>query len=355
MTDNFALINTCIGNKGRSQNRKKIFLIKKESSETPVTPETPYYKTYGYTNIKDIFLLIDSLIRLLKKNKTKILVLVDPVSLDQVARRISQIEGEKPLSQNRRKKLETFHRLVKEKKASIILTGPKPPGDVGEHDPKKAFNCFNNGKAGIWVYWNSQVLEASQIYKTKITEPGDKRIKPALGFHGKNFEILNHEGEADVAIFRLNRIPACPEHLSNEIERHKQKNSKLPRAVKLVFFHGGAVNTDDYYPGALKAILKQCQKIYPSIEFFGVTEDASPFESNSFLMKNPRLISHPQDYFQKRYDQVYNDQGGCCTRKDCHTCLSTGAAFIRNLAKRYHLQITKPQENNLCAGLQQLR
>jgi len=193
-----------------------------------------------------------------------------------VARRISLIEGQKPLSQNRRKKLETFHRLVNQKQASIILTGPKPPDDKGEHDPKKAFNCFSKDKAGIWVFWNSQVLEASQIYKTKFPDPEDTRIKPALGFHCRNYEIVKHEDEADVAIFRLNRIPACPEHLSNEIERHKQKNSKLPRAVKLVFFHGGAVNTDDDYPGALKAILEQCKKTYPSIEFFGVTEDASP-------------------------------------------------------------------------------
>jgi len=42
MTDNFALINTCIGNKGRSQNRKKKFLIEKEGSKTPVTAKTPY-------------------------------------------------------------------------------------------------------------------------------------------------------------------------------------------------------------------------------------------------------------------------------------------------------------------------
>ncbi|MCE2928866.1 MAG: asparaginase [Candidatus Caenarcaniphilales bacterium] len=298
---------------------------------------SPYFIISENTEANNIFKLVDALIRLIKTHKEKhILVTHGTDAMNEVLSIISDKDTaqakhaiKKP--GNLQNQINHLHKLIQKYQVKIVFTGANNLDDIEiknnlDNSSKTLFDSNTPGP-GIYLSFNGKLLEARSAYKERFREP-------LMTF--TDFPMLNgvEKDEADVLVYRLNQVRFSPHDLLKQIETRKAEG-QATRAIKFIFYHSSTANVNPESKYNAAELIKQVKEKYPEITLFGVTENAEPLEFGKYYgskVFDELGVMKPYDYYIPRYDQVKQEQGGCCIRR-CGICHQSGPSKIAKLAR----------------------
>jgi L-asparaginase/Glu-tRNA(Gln) amidotransferase subunit D len=237
---------------------------------------SPYFINSENLELKHIFKLLDSLIKLIKNKKEKhIVVLHGTDAMDHVLRMISN-PSPQTSDQRLNEKIKKLHTLIETRKAKIVFTGTNTtePSEA-KINTKLAIDTAvdSKRKAGIYLAFrdhpndsskpdNEFVFEGATVYKKNY------QTSKIVGFQNGQEGIFDYNqvshGEL---VYRLNEIRMQDHDLLTQILEQQ------PRTVKLVFFHSSTANVNKESNLNALDLIKKAKQQFPEVKFYGVTEN----------------------------------------------------------------------------------
>jgi len=246
---------------------------------------SPYFINSENLELKHVFKLLDSLIKLIKNKKEKhIVVLHGTDAMDHVLRMISNPRPQTS-DQSLNEQIRTLHTQMANRKAKIVFTGTNTtdPSEAKINTKLAIDTALDpNRQAGIYLafpdYPNSSsapdskfVFEGATVYKKNY------QTSKIVGFQNGQEGIFDYnQASNDELVYRLNEIRMQDHDLLVQIEQKK------PKKVKLVFFHSSTANVNNGSKLNALDLIKKAQEKFPHVEFYGVTENGEELKLGTY-------------------------------------------------------------------------